>query len=70
MIVTHKGWFGICPAYFGDIDGDAPLVVERHFLLTPLFWFSEMMMEFILLFDSNPMWALLITGELDEPRQI
>lgn len=67
---THKGWFLICPIYIGDIDSDAPLVAERHWLLKPLFWFSEWSYRayFFLMLeideDYEPKWPLHVSGEL------
>lgn len=34
-MLTHKGWFGICPVYIGGIESDGPLIVERSPLLLP-----------------------------------
>jgi hypothetical protein len=28
-LFTHKGWFGICPVYIGDLDTDAPRLTPR-----------------------------------------
>ena len=29
VTLTHKGWLGLCPVYFGDIDSEAPVVEPR-----------------------------------------
>ena len=73
--VTHKGWFGICPVYFGGIETDAPLVLERHWLLMPLLAVSEFFFFLcfvaIELMGHEPQgWPLKITGKLDAPRTI
>lgn len=69
--LTHKGWFGICPVYFADLETDAPLVVERHWIFVPLMLLSEAI--FYLAFtawgmidpDFEPQWPLKITGKLE-----
>ena len=70
---THKGWFGICPVYFGDLETESPNILERHWLFIPLMDLSELffrigfhIMEF---FDAEyePSWPLRITGELKAP---
>jgi hypothetical protein len=71
--LTHKGWFGICPVYFGGLHTGAPLIVERHVLLLPLMVLSEVM--FSIAFkckglidpDYEPEWPLRVTGELAQP---
>lgn len=74
--LTHKGWFGLCPVYLGGLDGDAPLVVERHWVLVPLMLLSEcgfgmlFVLGALLLADFEPAWPLRVTGELDPPRPI
>lgn len=27
---THKGWFGLCPVYIGDINTEGPCLDPRH----------------------------------------
>ena len=66
--LTHKGWFGICPVYFGRLDSEAPLVVERHKLLLPLMMLSEFVYGLVLMFSEDPQWPLIITGELPPGR--
>lgn len=73
--LTHKGWFGICPVYFANLDSDAPLVVERHWSLLPLMLLSESCFGIVfalasLLTDFEPQWPLRVTGELDTPKSI
>lgn len=75
IALTHKGWFGVCPVYIGDLDGGAPLVVERHSLLLPLFVFSELMFGLVMRAmyicgAEPPGWPLRLTGELDGSRVI
>lgn len=68
--LTHKGWFGICPVYFGNPYGSAPLVVERHWCFLPLMMISEWIygLSFFIISvfipDYQPAWPLKITGEL------
>lgn len=38
---THYGWFMFCPVLLGCLDTEAPLVVPRWPVLTPLFWIAE-----------------------------
>lgn len=70
---THKGWFGLCPVYFSDIDSDSPIIEPRHIALEPLMIVSELCYEMtfsvIQMFkpDYLPTFALRITGELAEP---
>ncbi|HEX7687364.1 MAG TPA: hypothetical protein VF453_06645 [Burkholderiaceae bacterium] len=75
VLLTHKGWFGVCPVYLGDLDTEAPLIDPRSPLLIPLFLLSEAM--FGLCFTvlaaagrENPGWALKITGKLRRPIRI
>ncbi|MGA0610558.1 hypothetical protein [Caldimonas sp. KR1-144] len=76
MTCTHKGWFGICPVHIGDLYGQAPLVVERHWVFVPLLVLSEALFEVMLQLTAlaNPEleleWPLMITGELAVPRAI
>lgn len=56
--LTHKGWFGLCPVFFGDMDSDAPMVVERQLIFLPLFVVSEAMYSlcFMVCEAMNPAW--------------
>ena len=62
--LTHKGWFGVCPVYFGLLDSPAPVVVERHRLLLPLMMISEFVFGLVMLMFDDPKWPLMVTGEL------
>lgn len=68
VALTHKGWFGICPVYFGRLDSAAPLVVERCRLFMPLMVISEFVFGLVLMFSEDPEWCLLVTGELPPGR--
>lgn len=73
--LTHKGWFGICPVYFGNLHSEAPLIVERHWSLLPLMLLSEAMFGLVFLVGSfftgfEPTWPLRVTGELKQPKAI
>ncbi|MGL4325830.1 MAG: hypothetical protein ACRCTD_17485, partial [Beijerinckiaceae bacterium] len=68
--VTHKGWVGLCPVYFSEIESMAPIVMERHRFFAPLHDLSIFIFESIAWvasrfgasgFDTYP---LLITGEV------
>lgn len=71
--LTHKGWFGLCPVYIGDPDGEMPMIDPRHWAFSPLLWFSEFLfficIELILLAkpDAEPGYPLSITGKLRRP---
>lgn len=73
MKFTHKGWFGLCPVYFADLESEAPHVHPRHWIFTPLMMLSEVF--FSVAFwcagfinpDFEPAWALRVTGALEEP---
>ncbi|WP_157659196.1 hypothetical protein [Thauera butanivorans] len=75
MKVDHKGWFGICPVYFGGLDTEAPLIVERHWVFVPLMRLSEFFygLAFTVCGFINPAfepeWPLKVTGEI-EPREV
>jgi hypothetical protein len=68
--LTHKGWFGICPVFFGDLCSPAPMVVERHPIYLPLFMISEVLYSlcFMVCEAMNPAWIpewpLKVTGDL------
>ena len=73
--LTHKGWFGICPVYFANLDSAAPLVVERHWSLLPLMLLSECCFGLVFVLGSflggfEPAWPLRVTGELAPPKSI
>lgn len=67
---THKGWFGICPVYLADLDGDGAIVEPRSALLWPLMRLSEAFMGLAILVcsaiyeDYEPVFAIRVTGEL------
>lgn len=74
IVLTHKGWFGICPVHIGNLHDDAPFIHPRHWLFEPLFWLCELF--FTALFFSftrvdpglSPQVPLLVTGELATAR--
>jgi hypothetical protein len=73
--VTHKGWFGVCPVYLGDIESDSPFVVERLPIYYPLLVFSEAMYQVVMNFmewmgQEPPGFPLVVGKRLDPPRQI
>lgn len=71
--LTHKGWFGVCPSYFGDVESDGPVVVERHWVFTPLMWLSECVFSLCFLCMDTlgkevDGWSMVFTGELEQGR--
>jgi hypothetical protein len=77
--LTHKGWFGLCPVYMTDPDvykGDtmqnAPVVVERHWSLLPVFLLSELVIAMMTYMneDFEPFWPLRVTGVLKTPEYL
>jgi hypothetical protein len=74
VILKYKGWFGICPVYYDDpYNNVAPLIIERHALLLPLFIFSEWMYGIAAFVGTaldpefEPNWPLRITAKLGQP---
>lgn len=37
MLATHTAWFGLCPVWLGDADGEAPTPIPRG---VPQWWFD------------------------------
>lgn len=73
MMLTQKGWFGLCPVYIGDLDTGCPLLIERHWSLMPLMVMSEWFFAAIMFTkswrdpDYEPAWPIKVTGNI-EPR--
>lgn len=72
IVLTHKGWYGLCPVYIGALDSDEPIMGWRHWAAAPLFWIS-MVIEFTIvqaMLFSNPdvetSLPLRVTGRLDK----
>lgn len=73
---TNKGWFGLCPVYFANLDSEAPDIHPRHWSLE---WLMDLS-EFIygpchwLKSVADPLyeggWPLQVTGELNPPKVI
>ena len=69
---THKGWFGICPIYLGDIEGECN-VTAMHDWLEWLMDVSEVLMGLAISVrcwlnpEYEPMFAMRVTGELESP---
>jgi hypothetical protein len=67
---SHRGWFGICPIYLGNLHSDAPAVAPRWELAVPLFvvseWWQGACIYICTLVDPEyiPCWKFRITGEL------
>lgn len=71
---SHKGWFGICPVYVGNLSSNSPNVDERHWLLIPLMFFSEFFFDICFAVktwmdpDYEPEWPITHLEPLDEPK--
>jgi hypothetical protein len=73
---THKGWFGVCPVYLGDLDTEIPSVTPRYdsWVFTFLFHFSCFMFKvFFVVADAlHPTrrfgFPLVVTEELLIPH--
>ncbi|HEX4918049.1 MAG TPA: hypothetical protein VFV43_09155 [Limnobacter sp.] len=64
---THKGWFGLCPVYVGDINSEAPLLSARWDCVEWLMDLSEAVFSVTMpihhwLTGNEPMWPIRITG--------
>lgn len=72
-MLTHKGWFGICPVYFGGLEIGCPLIVDRHWVFAPLYEISLAIFRAIgwVMSLTDPEFEmefpLQVTGEI-EPR--
>lgn len=72
---THKGWFGMCPVYLGNLGGPAPDVLERHPSLIVIMLISEALFGLLNLLSCainpkyQPGWPLLVTSEL-KPHKV
>ena len=69
-VLTHRGWFGICPVYLGDIDSPGPLVVARLWILEPLLTLSTWAFGVVIFFktladpDFEAGFPIRVTGEI------
>lgn len=74
--LTHKGWFGVCPVYLGNVDSESPFIHERHWTALPLFMFSELMFAVcaLCMVAMNPYFEpklpIKITGKLPPGRVV
>ena len=70
---THKGYFGLCPVYFANLESQAPNVEPRHWSIAWLMWLSELIYGAIFFVRSSvdagyePEWPLSITEKLEQP---
>ncbi len=70
MTLTHYGWLGCCPCYFANIDSPEPVVVARHEWLEWLLTFSTWLAQCAGAFNTDAVFALRITGELNPPKEL
>lgn len=69
-MLTHKGWFGVCPVYLTDDGRDGVVLVERHWLFRPLMWLTVHVYGLLIFLatmvnsDYEPEWPVMITGEI------
>lgn len=66
---THKGWFGLCPAYISEPNSVEPGLEARYpytdWLITLSVWIYSVCFR---LFEvDNPMRPMRVTGELEDP---
>lgn len=74
---THRGWFGICPVYIGDLDTEIPCLTPLHdnVFFETLFVLSHYgFMAFFTVADIiNPSWQpgfpIVVTEELLVPHR-
>lgn len=67
-MITHKGWFLLCPVLLADIDTDCPYMETRRFI--PEWWFKvnasivDCLLFVAEMMNYEPMYPILITGEV------
>lgn len=65
LILTHKGWIGLCPVYMTDPETDMlPHVGSRYSWLN--WWLVAN--DWVLKTFFGPGVPILVTGQLDEPK--
>ena len=74
-MLTHKGWFGFCPIYLGDVHSDAPIVIVRYEWLWPLMTLSQWFQMALVFVQTFPFggdagWLIAQGKELKEPKWI
>lgn len=40
VLITHRGWLGLCPVYIGDAKSPTPFIDPIHWSLGWLMWLS------------------------------
>lgn len=53
VMLTHKGWLGLCPIYIGESKSDSPVVVPRHALLD---WFLVLHLDLVWCLCACAVW--------------
>ena len=70
LVLTHKGWFGLCPVWIGLLHTAAPIIEPRHALLNWLMDLSNAIFDVlhavqVMVSDEEPVFPLRITGEIE-----
>ncbi len=70
VMLTHKGWFGLCPVWIGLLHTEEPIVEPRHALLGWLMDLSDGIYAALhtlqaMVSDEEPSFPLRITGEIE-----
>jgi len=69
-VMTHKGWFWLCPVYLSLADSDGVAVEARRAWLEPLFTVCELLeaarifLSSVFIRDYEPTFMFKVTGEL------
>ena len=68
---THKGWFGLCPVYIGDINSEGPMLSARWDCIEWLMDLSEAIYSVVMpvhhwITGEEPMVAIRITGLIEQ----
>ena len=75
LTLTHFGWWMFCPVALGALDTEAPLIVPRWRILSPLFWLAGIAQSAViglcsLCFEEyEPRWYFLVTQPIHAEPQ-
>lgn len=75
QVLTHKGWFGLCPVYIGDIDAEGPFLEPRHWTLAWLlpvsaYIYQGLMHLMELAGQDGGGFPIRVTGVLPKPMVV